>query len=31
MNEVLIDLENNHFISYNHETVGREDIKNYIG
>lgn len=23
MNEVLIDLENNHFISYNHETVGR--------
>lgn len=24
MNEVLIDLENNHFISYNHETVGRK-------
>ena len=23
MNEVLIDLENNHFIHYNHETVGR--------
>lgn len=23
MNEVLIDLENNHFISYNHETIGR--------
>ena len=23
MNEVLIDLENNHFISYNHETVGK--------
>lgn len=23
MNEILIDLENNHFIKYNHETVGR--------